>query len=100
MEEATEAAAAEGWIMDGLGGTMDASFDDKDLGYQWQLRRAQVAVRNAAEDIEKVEAYDRAKQQSEQALRNALAVDGLELLHGSDCRCAECCEKRKNISIP
>ncbi len=77
---------------------MDASFDDKD--YQFFLRRAEVQVRNAAEDIEKVAAYDRAKQQSLKALQDALAVDGLELLHGSDCRCAECCEKRKSLTLP
>ncbi len=60
---------------------MDASFDDRFhlAGFIQEQREARI----------------RAEQQSLQALKDALAVDGLELLHGSDCRCAECCEKRK-----
>ncbi len=63
---------------------MDASFDDHLTGF-------------TEEQLDRVNRYRAAKAQSEQALREALAVDGLELLHGSDCRCAECCEKRKGM---
>ncbi len=60
---------------------MDASFDDK--------------FHLAAFIQEQRDSRARAEQQSLQALKDALAVDGLELLHGNDCRCVECCEKRK-----
>ncbi len=64
---------------------MDASFDDRFnlAGFIQEQREARM----------------RAEQQSLKALKDALAIDGLELLHGSDCRCAECCDARKK-AIP
>ncbi len=69
---------------------MDASFDDRKSEKAFAYRGDRPIWTN-----DQRESYRRARDESHKALEEALTGD--LLLHGSDCRCAECCEKRKSL---